>query len=534
MKFHSPLFISVAVASLSLPHLASAQGDHPYRQVFEIQGQEQGDGFGSAICGLGDVDGDGVNDFMVSAPSAMVDSTPNVGKVYVYSGKSQSVIYTLDGYRSYRNFGQTLAPGGDINMDGYADFLIGQPKYSSSHRGMVWAYSGKTGQILDTHYGSYSDYGNGASIDGGFNFDDDGYDDYIVGSRGYVSVYSGRNGYRLFYFCPSIGPDYGKKVGGLKDIDGDGIDDFAIGDPRLTGGRVDVHSGETGRLIYAIGAEIQDTLFGRDFDQISDINSDGVGDIIVTTKEGWKIFSGANGSLIRGHTIGGFESADWFRVSTLGDLNRDGTVDFLISTPSSTTGSNPKATCWDGATIKEFFTIEGSADDVHYLSIAKLGDSDDNRDVELLVGNLSGISAGTGLVKSLELNTYLQSGVHEISASKGGNVVFRIDFPDDFADLEYRMLISKSGDGPAQFGVAVPLTPDTLTRDSLSGNYPVNTHYNMHGTLDFEGAAWASFAFPKNMPNSMIGQCFRFAAVAAPEGSLPVISSGRQAIDIVP
>jgi len=438
---------------------------------------------------LGDVNGDGVKDFMVSSPNATVGSTPNVGVVKVYSGKDQSELYTYEGEIDETLFGETLVSAGDVNQDGYADFIIGHP---------------------NSKYGSRK-------------------------NAGKVWVYSGRYGSRTYYFCPSSGVDYGSKVGGLDDIDSDGIDDFAIADARPGGGgRIDVHSGETGRLVYIISGKSDDTHFGRDFAQIGEVNNDGIDDIIVTSSVGWMLYSGADGSFLRSHATNGSDPNLWYGVATCDDLNGDGTADFVISTPRSAASTNPTVTSFDGATLQEIFTFEGTANDADMYSVANLGDFDRTGYSAFLIGNHSLNNADIGTVSAIGYDPYLKSGVDHISAEKGGNVVFRIDFPDDCADLDFRMLISASGDGPSQFGVAVPLTPDSLTKESLAGRYPVNTHYNMHGTLDSEGNAWSSFAFPKNMPSAMIGHCFRFAVVAAPTASLPVISSARQTIDILP
>src|SRR5262245_45209612 len=67
---------------------------HPFVErvkiVHEWNGENRGDQFGWIARSLGDVDGDGVADFVTSAPSwaAGNESGKDAGRVYVYSGKT--------------------------------------------------------------------------------------------------------------------------------------------------------------------------------------------------------------------------------------------------------------------------------------------------------------------------------------------------------------------------------------------------------------------------------------------------------------
>jgi hypothetical protein len=63
---------------------------------------------------------------------------------------------------------------------------------------------------------------------------------------------------------------------------------------------------------------------------------------------------------------------------------------------------------------------------------------------------------------------------------------------------DYKILISKSGIGPTNYGVDIPLTQDSLVTDTFLGNYPVPTTNNMHGTLDANGQASANL--PGQLP----------------------------------
>jgi hypothetical protein len=97
-------------------------------------------GFGCAVAGASDVDGDGYDDLVVGAPK----SNANVGEAYVYlgapTGLSQTPSVAIPGPAiASALFGQALAGAGDVNGDGYADVVIGAPgAYAGAGRAYVF------------------------------------------------------------------------------------------------------------------------------------------------------------------------------------------------------------------------------------------------------------------------------------------------------------------------------------------------------------------------------------------------------------
>src|SRR5262249_22249764 len=89
-------------------------------------GLANGDGFGSAVSGAGDVDGDGVPDLIVGAPNAF-GAVANAGRATVFSGRTSAVLYDFLGDAAGDRFGWSVSGAGDVNGDGYDDVIVGAP-----------------------------------------------------------------------------------------------------------------------------------------------------------------------------------------------------------------------------------------------------------------------------------------------------------------------------------------------------------------------------------------------------------------------
>src|SRR5579884_990736 len=83
--------------------------------IHEWDGEAAGDQFGWIARSIGDVDGDGVPDFVTSAPSKNVGGA-DAGRVYVYSSKSGALLWSVDG-RPGDELGTGVEAAGDANHD---------------------------------------------------------------------------------------------------------------------------------------------------------------------------------------------------------------------------------------------------------------------------------------------------------------------------------------------------------------------------------------------------------------------------------
>ena len=339
--------------------LAESPFIEPEVEVLHIfEGENIGDIFGWVAENLGDINQDGVNDFIISAV-LNADNGPQAGKAYVYSGKDFSLLNTVSGNPG-ELFGYSVAKGGDVNADGTPDYLI-------SGAGRVVAYSGKTHMPIREWIGEPGTFF-GADIDGAGDVNGDGYDDILVGAplasstfknAGRVYLFSGRDGTELWR-RDGQGEDHqlGRGVGKIGLLDSDGAPEVAAaasGAGKAGSGVVYVYSGATGQTHMTLGPFAKGTaqVFGVFFTLgAGDVNADGVPDILVSDysdKRGGGegtgrayVFSGKDGSRL--HIFNAENKEDGFGPGRgAGDVNGDGFGDLIIGAYTSEASGVRKA-----------------------------------------------------------------------------------------------------------------------------------------------------------------------------------------------
>jgi hypothetical protein len=215
----SLLLLAVFMTAPSL----SAQSGHSYTGVHEhidITGLNGSDSFlhHNRIAGAGDVNGDGVEDFLVGVPG----SKAGKGKATLYSGVRLNdspwftELWTETGSRGYGGapadgFGSGMCALGDINEDGYDDFAV-----SSGTGRYVMVYLGPEGtmlQALVNHNPKASDnYGSAlAAVD----MDGDGINELVVGDPNWEANGTTEKGMiEVYQFTPFNTPGMNNNGGG--------------------------------------------------------------------------------------------------------------------------------------------------------------------------------------------------------------------------------------------------------------------------------------------------------------------------------
>lgn len=253
-------------------------------QVLSWVGAGPADRLGSALANVGDLDGDGRDELAMGAEGAR--------EVQVLSGANAAVLWTRH-EPSRSLFGCSVAPAGDVDGDGTPDVIVGA---RGAHTAMV--LSGLDGSVIfvDTRPTSWS---HGWSVASAGDIDGDGFGDVVVGSpaaqngfynEGRVHVLRGPSGALAHVHAPADvndrGQEFGFSVAPAGDVDGDGLDDYAVG-ARYYGALhyiadnfVSVYSGVTHLPIATIAGH-PDTWFGYSMANVGDVDLDGHGDLAI-------------------------------------------------------------------------------------------------------------------------------------------------------------------------------------------------------------------------------------------------------------
>ena len=140
---------------------------------------------GIASGAVGDVNGDGINDYLTSGPTTPAIVTQGLGEVFVFSGADDTILWDASSDEPGADFmGTDVATQGDFDGDGIDDYAAGapQPRYLTDRSGYVRVWSGATGAVLATIPSPSTNAEFGNSVDFLDDIDGDGRDDLVIGA----------------------------------------------------------------------------------------------------------------------------------------------------------------------------------------------------------------------------------------------------------------------------------------------------------------------------------------------------------------
>ena len=393
-----------------------------------IEGIDAGDLEGQSVNAAGDVNGDGIKDFIVSAHNGDHGSTTDDGEVYVVFGKTggfgasfdPSTLmgangFRIDGDAAADHAGFSVAAAGDVNNDGKADLVIGAPDADPSSR----AGAGSAYVVFGA--ASFA-----ASLD--------------------VTTLTGSNGFRID--GAAAGDALGTSVAAAGDVNRDGFADVILGAPLN-----DATASNAGAAYVIFGK----ASFGSSID---------LGSLTATT----------------GYRIAGTTAGDklGLSVSSAGDLNNDTFADIVVGAPyheesagtdagaayvvfgKASGFANIAASSLNGTTG---FRLEGlNASDQLGLAASSAGDVNDDGLADLIVASpraeVNGVSVGASYVVFGKVSAFSSAfSVSTLTGSTG----FRIAMDYSSDPWLSSWIVNTTGATGITNGVSTSILADVLT-----------------------------------------------------------------------
>ncbi|HZM00013.1 MAG TPA: FG-GAP-like repeat-containing protein [Planctomycetota bacterium] len=340
-----------------------------------------------AVDGIGDVNADGHGDVVLAMDRNNLIGEPT--DLQVRSGVDGALLHTIAGVGFA---GSPVRGAGDVDLDGVGDFIYGDQyqaitvvsggSTTNYFVGAVRAYSGLDGHLIHEWIGDGRNDRFGISVDGLGDVDGDGFGDVVGGATqwlgydlpGYVRAFSGRDGSLLHEWKGSgHGGDLGSSIARGGDVDGDGREDLLIGDygSHFTtdkDGSVRVVSGHDSSLLFEFfghSGPFSGTsefctlgLTGLNVASAGDVDADGRDDVIIAAHNDSTIETFAGSAWVFGGRDFAWHetpspsivAADAPELSAFGALETGNGVTLLL------TDAEPFQPCWIVAGLSQVLT----------------------------------------------------------------------------------------------------------------------------------------------------------------------------------
>ncbi|MBI5218770.1 MAG: S8 family serine peptidase [Bacteroidia bacterium] len=418
------------------------------------------DMFGFSVDNIGDLDNDGVVD-MVAGACRDDDGGTDRGAVYILFMNADRTIKSCQKISSAQGgftgslangvlFGTAVSPLGDLDGDGVLDIAVGS-EYDSdggSWNGAVWILflnsngTVKAYQKISATQGNFSGTQTKSFGDTLYSPDYPAHADTLAPDTtgGAKSFPSGGGGQLLTGTCT-----FGSDIALLGDLDGDGVQDIAVGARRNTDW--DVRTGAVWILYLNHNGTVKayskisaghggfptilhyEDFFGAAVTCLGDMDDDGVPELAVGsyqdddggTNKGsvYILFMNADGTVksyqkisnTQGNFTAPLYNAEYFGVSvkSLGDIDGDGMPDIIAGATGDDDGGADRGAAWIlclniNGTVKTYQKISNTQgsftgvldnSDQMGLGVASLGDINNDGNLEIAISAYADDDGGT-------------------------------------------------------------------------------------------------------------------------------------------
>lgn len=301
---------------------------------------------GSVIAALGDINGDGFDDFAFSSP---LKSDSYV----MFGGEVIPRLFALNDFENYgihiRNSGASFSSAGDFNGDGYYDAALGRPLDPKSPEApgrltLLYGASSFPHEIDALNLPSIVGLPNtrlGDCIVGGFDLKADGYSDLLISEpdwgqqkQGRAFILEGAGSLQQDFAEGLQSPLMIEPVGGyvrtIHDVNGDGLIDFLFGattqEAWIVLGRPHFE-GLVNRQFLENDPQSIRLVGDATYYGIHDVNGDGFADIAAAMPN-----ATVNGKALVGQVMFLFGKTEWpkeVNISAISDSNTN-QLDYLL------------------------------------------------------------------------------------------------------------------------------------------------------------------------------------------------------------